>query len=106
MFNSGDVDADYRILKTTLKEMGYSVPVMFKRYTEICDPGGIKFVNFNTDVNFSNCVDGFIIIDVDKIKKAYKIRYQFIEKELSDLMQIDTTGKLVGENQKLELKTA
>lgn len=100
MFNSGDVDADYRILKSTLKEMGYTVPVMFKRYTEICEPGGIKFVNFNTDVNFSNCVDGFIVLDVSKIKKAYKIRYQFIEKELSEMLTIDSDGKLITETEK------
>lgn len=95
LYNSGDIDADYRTMKSTLKEMGYTVPVMFKRYTEICEPGGIEFIDFNTDVNFSNCVDGFIVLDVEKIKMSYKIRYQFIEKELSQSMRIDSEGKLI-----------
>ncbi len=65
--------------------------------------GGIEFIDFNTDVNFSNCVDGFIVLDVEKIKMAYKIRYQFIEKELSQSMRIDSEGKLINKQSEVAI---
>ncbi|MGI6370441.1 MAG: GNAT family N-acetyltransferase [Ignavibacteria bacterium] len=81
LFNTKDKHLDFRILKSTLRELGLSVPTMFRRYTELVEEDGVVFTGFNKDMNFSNCVDGFIILDINKIKKSYKLRYNFIEEE-------------------------
>jgi hypothetical protein len=54
---------------------GHTVPTLYKQYTEICEEGGIIFSDFNIDPEFSDCVDGFIIVDIDKIKPKKKKRY-------------------------------
>ena len=34
-----------------------------------------KFLDFNIDKEFANCVDSFILVDIAKIKEAKKARY-------------------------------
>lgn len=95
LFSADNAFNDFKILKTNLKNMGYSVPVMFKRYTELCDEGGVKFVDFNLDKNFSNCIDGMIILEIDKIKTSSKERYCFNKSiiETSE-MYVDESGNI------------
>jgi putative hemolysin len=101
MFIGESAEEDFRILKSNLKNMGYSVPVMFKRYTELCEAEGIKFLDFNIDKNFSNCVDGLIILEIDKIKNSYKQRYGIgivkNEVKTSDSVQVGVNGELIGQ---------
>ncbi|MDX9789701.1 MAG: GNAT family N-acyltransferase [Candidatus Kapaibacterium sp.] len=66
---------DFRNLKTALKNMGYSVPVLFRRYTDITEYGGSKFISWCIDVNFNNAIDGLIVVDLSKLKDEVKKRY-------------------------------
>jgi putative hemolysin len=66
---------EYKVMKETLKIYGYSVPVLFNQYTKLCDNGGVYFTGFNTDPDFSDCVDGFIVVETDKISEKKKERY-------------------------------
>lgn len=66
---------DFKILKSTLNSIGVSIPTLFKQYSDICDEGGVKFLSFNVDPDFSNCVDGFILVDVTKLKMSARKRY-------------------------------
>lgn len=66
---------DYRILKSILKPLGYTVPTLYKQYTELCEPDGVSFLGFGIDESFEMCVDGFIQIEVRKIKKEKRERY-------------------------------
>ncbi|MPM91005.1 hypothetical protein SDC9_138130 [bioreactor metagenome] len=75
--------------------MGLTVPVLFRRYTELCENGGVKFIDFNIDANFSNCVDGFVILEISKIKQMYKTRYKFEEDNISDEIFINQAGQLI-----------
>lgn len=75
MFNGDNKDEDFKIMKNALKNLGYSVPVLFRRYTEICEFGGVSFVDFSIDEKFSNSVDGFILVDLSMMKEEYKDRY-------------------------------
>lgn len=75
MFVLNDKKADFKTLKSTLNNMGVTVPTLFKQYSDICEEGGVKFLGFNIDPNFSNCVDGFILCDVSKIKQSSRKRY-------------------------------
>jgi len=66
---------DLKTLKDSLKAIDATIPTLYKQYGDLCEDGGVQFHGFNIDPNFSNCVDGFIIVDIEKIKKAKKLRY-------------------------------
>jgi putative hemolysin len=74
-FNGNTAQEDYRILKNLLKPLGYTVPTLYKQYTELCEPDGVSFLGFGIDESFEMCIDGFIQIEVSKIKKEKKERY-------------------------------
>lgn len=63
------------ILKHELSLMGYAIPTLYKQYSELCDEGGVEFIDFGVDKGFENCVDGFIIVDTDKLKLQKRRRY-------------------------------
>lgn len=75
LFNSNERKDDFRILKMLMKNYGFSVPPLYKHYTELCEPGGVNFLDFGIDKDFENCIDGFIVVEVDKIKESKKSRY-------------------------------
>lgn len=66
---------DYLILKSILKPMGHSIPVLFKQYTDLCDNGGVQFLDFGIDELFGGCVDGLILVDLNYVKKDKLERY-------------------------------
>ena len=70
-----DRKKDFKTLKSTLNSMGTTVPTLYKQYSDICEEGGVKFLGFNVDTNFSDCTDGFILVDVQKIKESQRKRY-------------------------------
>ena len=74
-FNLDDRKKDFKILKSSLNSMGVTVPTLYKQYSDICEEGGVKFLGFNVDPDFSDCVDGFILVNVEKIKESQKKRY-------------------------------
>ena len=55
--------------------MGLTIPTLYKQYTDLCEPGGAKFLCFGVDETFEMCTDGFILIDVSKIKAGKRERY-------------------------------
>ena len=75
LFIGKDYKEDYRILKTMLKPYGYTVPILYKHYSELCYEGGVKFLDFAVDESFENCVDGLILVDVSLIKDEKRERY-------------------------------
>ena len=74
-FSFNDYGSDFKILKDKLKNMDLSVPTLFKQYSELCEDGGVKFYGFNIDPDFKDCVDGFIVVEIAKIKESKKERY-------------------------------
>ena len=66
---------DFKILKSSLNSINTSVPTLFKQYSDICEDGGVTFLGFNIDPDFSNCVDGFILVDISKLKEKARKRY-------------------------------
>ncbi|RXJ79089.1 GNAT family N-acyltransferase [Arcobacter sp. F2176] len=75
MFELNDKKNDFKILKTALSNMGIAVPTLYKQYSELCEEGGVNFQGFNVDPDFSNCVDGLIVVEIDKVKDKQKSRY-------------------------------
>ena len=74
-FSGEDYEQDFRTLKRELGKLGVAVPALYKQYTETYEPGGVKFLDFNVDQKFSNCVDGLVLADLDKLKPARRERY-------------------------------
>lgn len=70
-----DIQQDFQKLKNTLKGYNLSIPTLFKQYTELCEPGGVTFEDFDIDAQFNNCVDGFILLDLQKMKEKKWKRY-------------------------------
>ncbi len=75
LFKLNDKKEDFKILKSTLINIGVSIPTLYKQYSEICEDGGVKFLGFNVDKDFSDCIDGFILVEIEKIKESSKQRY-------------------------------
>lgn len=75
IFSLNDKKDDFKTLKSSLCSMSVAVPILFKQYGDICEEGGVKFLGFNVDPDFSDCIDGFIFVDIKKIKNSAKKRY-------------------------------
>ena len=79
LFDLEDKKKDFKFLKSALANIGVTVPTLYKQYSEITEENGIKFLSFNIDKSFGDCIDGFILVEVDKINERAKKRY--IDKE-------------------------
>ncbi|MEA3433099.1 MAG: GNAT family N-acetyltransferase, partial [Campylobacterota bacterium] len=75
IFAGDDYKADLRTLKEELGFMGYAVPTLYKQYAELCEEDGVKFLDFGYDKDFNNCIDGFIVADLDLLKESKRKRY-------------------------------
>ncbi|RBP48454.1 GNAT family N-acetyltransferase [Arenicella xantha] len=62
-------------LKQSLKRQGVSLPTLYKHYAELCEPQGVRFIDFNIDPKFSFCVDGLMLVDLSHIKPQKRKRY-------------------------------
>jgi hypothetical protein len=74
-FSGDDYKHDFKTLKHILSNMGCSVPTLFKQYSELCEAGGLVFLDFGIDGGFGDCIDGLVIIDITKIKAKKRARY-------------------------------
>ena len=75
LFNGDNYNEDFRLLKDYLKALDVSVPTLYKQYSELCDEGGVEFMDFGIDTDFNNCIDGYILVDIRKIKEVKRQRY-------------------------------
>jgi putative hemolysin len=66
---------DFKDLKQKLSCLNIAVPTLYKQYSDLCEDGGVKFLGFNIDKDFNDCIDGFIVVEVDKMKENKKQRY-------------------------------
>ena len=62
-------------LKHLLANIGVTVPTLYKQYSELCEPGGVKFLSFNIDPDFNDCIDGLVLTDVTMLKEKKRQRY-------------------------------
>lgn len=70
-----DYSARLRCLKSHMNSLGENIPTLYKQYSEITELGGTKFCSFNVDPHFADCIDGFVIVEVSKIKTHKRKRY-------------------------------
>lgn len=75
IFSGEDYQKDFSELKSRLTAMGFPVPTLYKQYSELCEPGGVRFLAFNVDPDFSNCIDGLVVVDITMLKPSKRKRY-------------------------------
>ncbi len=75
MFTKETEKENFALLKEYLSHYNTTVPTLYKQYTELCEDGGISFMGFNIDENFNNCIDSFILVDIQKVKAKKRERY-------------------------------
>ncbi|MGM3162679.1 lysophospholipid acyltransferase family protein [Dickeya undicola] len=74
-FEGDDYQQDLTRLKSMLSNMGCSIPTLYKQYSELCEPGGVQFIDFGVDPDFNNCVDGLVLVDLQQLKASRHQRY-------------------------------
>ncbi|WP_039055472.1 GNAT family N-acyltransferase [Enterobacter sp. Bisph1] len=74
-FTGDDYSEDLTRLKSLLGNMGCGIPPLYKQYSELCEPGGVQFIDFGCDPDFNNCVDGLVLVDLTLLKSNRYERY-------------------------------
>jgi len=74
-FSGEDYQEDFRRLKNMLTNMNCSIPTLYKQYPELCEQGGVQFIDFGMDPDFNNCIDGLVLLDTKKLKASRYQRY-------------------------------
>ena len=75
LFVLNNYEEDFITLKNELQQSGYAVPTLYKQYSDLCEEDGVEFMDFGIDKEFDNCVDGFIVVDTQKLKAQKRKRY-------------------------------
>ncbi len=74
-FGGEDYVEDLTRLKSLLGNLGCGIPPLYKQYSELCEPGGVQFIDFGSDPAFNNCVDGLVLVDLRYLKANRYQRY-------------------------------
>lgn len=70
-----DYKADFVALRQQLSNMNVTVPTLYKQYAEVCETGGVRFIDFNIDADFGFCIDGLVMVDLHQLKPSKRKRY-------------------------------
>ncbi|MGB3725174.1 MAG: lysophospholipid acyltransferase family protein [Glaciecola sp.] len=63
------------LLKSSLASLNVSLPTLYKQYGELCENNGVRFTAFNIDPDFQDCIDGLVMVDLQKLKPKKRKRY-------------------------------
>lgn len=74
-FGELDAAAAFDVLKANLAALGTGVPTLYRQYTDLCEPGGARFLAFGVDPDFSDSIDGLIEVDLHAIRPHKRKRY-------------------------------
>ncbi|WP_312108325.1 GNAT family N-acetyltransferase, partial [Stenotrophomonas indicatrix] len=74
-FGELDAVAAFDVLKANLAALGTGVPTLYRQYTDLCEPGGARFLAFGVDPDFSDSIDGLIEVDLHAIRPHKRKRY-------------------------------
>ncbi|MEA9391947.1 GNAT family N-acyltransferase [Acerihabitans sp. TG2] len=79
-FTGNNYAEDLLKLKRLLSNLGFSIPPLYKQYSELCENGGVQFIDFGSDPEFNNCIDGLVLVDLNQLKPARYQRYIGVHK--------------------------
>jgi hypothetical protein len=75
IFEGQEYNEAFHTLKSYLREIQVTVPTLYKQYGELCENGGVKFFDFGVDPDFNNAIDGYLLVDLHKLKAEKRKRY-------------------------------
>lgn len=81
-FSGNNYREEFTRLKALLATMGVNVPTLYKQYTEICEPAGVGFLDFNIDPDFNDCIDGLVVVDLTTLCEKKRKRYLGSDRDL------------------------
>ena len=84
LFREKTTKEAFAILKAQLRHLGYSVPALYKQYADLTKPGGTRFLGFNIDPDFNDCVDGLVVVDIKEMSTLKRKRYGLMEHQAHD----------------------
>ena len=90
MFPGEDYSSEFNLLKKRLKKLDCTIPTLYKQYAELGEPGGVAICASGLDITFSNVIDGFVMVDIWKLKPAKHMRY--LQKPVSQEQQSPVAG--------------
>lgn len=70
-----DAEEDFIALREQLTHMNVTVPTLYKQYADVCEKGGVRFLDFNIDADFGHCIDGLVMVDLQQLKASKRKRY-------------------------------
>ena len=62
-------------LRERLTGLDAQLPMLYRQYVDLCEPAGVRFLDFGVDPSFGGCVDGLVRLDIDFLKAAKRARY-------------------------------
>jgi putative hemolysin len=63
------------VLKERLTSLGAQLPVLYRQYADLCEPAGVRFLDFGIDPAFGGCVDGLVRLDLHQLRPNKRARY-------------------------------
>jgi putative hemolysin len=74
-FSGVDLEEDFKSLRESLSCAGLPLPTLYKHYSQATSADGVAFTAFNVDHDFGDCVDSFVIADLQKLTPRKRQRY-------------------------------
>lgn len=75
IFSGENYKDDLVVLKEYLRHFDVAIPTLFKQYSELCEEGGVSYSDFAIDEAFGDALDGYLLVDIDKMKAKKRARY-------------------------------
>lgn len=74
-FGDLDVTTAFGVLRANLAALGATLPMLYRQYTELCEPGGARFLAFGVDPEFADSIDGLVEVDLNMLLPKKRDRY-------------------------------
>ncbi len=70
-----DLAAGFEQLQAAFADGGLKIPVLFRQYAALFEDGGFQTLAFSIDPDFTDCIDGLCLTDLQMLKPAKRQRY-------------------------------
>jgi putative hemolysin len=68
-------DEGFARLRARLDALDAQLPTLYRQYVDLCEPAGVRFLDFGIDPSFGGCVDGLVRLDIGHLRAAKRARY-------------------------------
>lgn len=62
-------------LRERLTALDAHLPTLYRQYVDLCEPEGVRFLDFGVDPSFGGCVDGLVRLDIRHLRAVKRARY-------------------------------